>query len=85
MSNQGPGRGKPSDGTSASAMLPARTRSHSPTHASNLLGGVSETQLQVPILDRALSCLHRPPTVAEVRKVDARLYILRIRMIRPIF
>ncbi len=28
----------------------ARTHSHSRSHASNLLGGVSETQLQVPIL-----------------------------------
>lgn len=36
---------------------PCRTRSHSPTHASNLVRGVSETQLQVPIVDRALSCL----------------------------
>ena len=52
MSNQGPGRGQPSDGTSASAMLPARTRSQSPTHASNLLRGFSETQLQVPTLGR---------------------------------
>jgi hypothetical protein len=33
-------------------MLPARTRSQSPTHASNLLRGFSETQLQVPTLGR---------------------------------
>ena len=52
MSNQGPGRGKPSDGTSASAILPARTRSQSLTHVSKLLRGFSEAQLQVPILGR---------------------------------